>query len=539
VHPLSLAQAILPLPIHRLPLEAHWRALLFDSREPFLASIYLGTLSLALAAAAWVGPRRRGRGLFTSAAVLATLAALGKHTPFYDLLTTVAFPLRFIRYPAKAMVPAAFAWALVAGMGYDAWRERPGSDARRWRLGLALPLLALGVAAAAAALAGWLGSAALGPRLLDPGVSAAKAGELLAPMAARLAGAALACLGVAGLAWMRVGGLRAASAVAALAAFDLWIAHVSLNPTVPRKVLTYRPATLDYIDQRDGSRLYVYEYFGVKGKSERYLKQVPLEEQERLWARWPYPYSEIVQHRTSLLPPVGEIWRLFGSFDMDMRGLYPVPQARLALLLRAIEGTPGHLRVLRIGAVSRLVAFHTEGLEELVPLATLVSITGSRPEPIRVYGVPDSVPRAYVVSGNRVADGHDAFVALVDPDFDARREVILAEGLPSPPDPSFAGTARISSLTADRVRLDVELSAPGYAVLVDAYDPGWRARVDGAPARVLRANVAFRAVPVAAGRHVVELIYRPPSVLIGLAITTAGVLAAAAAAWPHRRDGSR
>jgi hypothetical protein len=536
VHPLSLAQAILPLPIHLLPLQPRWRAALFDAREPFLLSIYLGTSSLALAAAAWVGPRRRGRGLFTGAAVLATLAALGKHTPFHDLLTTVAFPLRLIRYPSKAMVLAAFATALVAGMGYDAWRERRPTDAGRWRLGLALPLVALAVAAVTAALAGWLAAPAMGRRLLDPGISAARAAQLLAPMAARLAAASLGCLVVAGLAWTRVAGLRAAGVVAGLAAFDLWMAHVSLNPTVPRQVLTYRPATLDYVDQRDGSRLYAYEYFGVIGKSERYLKPVPLEEQGWLRARWPYPYGEIVQHRTYLIPPVGEIWRLYGSYDMDMRGLYPVPQARLALLLRGIEGTPGHLRLLRIGAVSRLIAFHTEGLEELIPLATLPSL---RPEPIRVYAVPNPVPRAYVVSGTRIADGHDAFVTLVDPGFDAGREVVLAFGAPSPPDPSFAGTARIATLAADRVRLDVELSSAGYAVLVDGYDPGWRATVDGAPASVLRANVAFRAVPVAAGRHVVELVYRPRPVLIGLAITGAGILAAAMAAWPHRGDGVR
>jgi len=68
---------------------------------------------------------------------------------------------------------------------------------------------------------------------------------------------------------------------------------------------------------------------------------------------------------------VGEIWGLYGSYDVDLRGLYPVTLSRLGLLLRAAEGTPGHLRLLRIGAVSRVIARHREGLEELVLLATL------------------------------------------------------------------------------------------------------------------------------------------------------------------------
>ena len=200
------------------------------------------------------------------------------------------------------------------------------------------------------------------------------------------------------------------------------MAHVSLNPTIPRKLLTYRPSTLDYVDQRDRSRLYVYEYHGMIGKTDRYLPHVSQEEQRRLRERWPYPYAEVIAHRTYLLPPVGGIWRLYDSYDMDMRGLYPEAQARMVMLLRGIEQTPGHLRLLRIGAVSRVIAYHTAGFEQLEPLATLPSL---RPEPVHVFAVPHPVPRAYVVPGARVATGRDALAALVDPDFDPRREVIL------------------------------------------------------------------------------------------------------------------
>jgi uncharacterized membrane protein YfhO len=81
--------------------------------------------------------------------------------------------------------------------------------------------------------------------------------------------------------------------------------------------------------------------------------------------------------------------------------------------------------------------------------------------------------------------------------------------------------------------LDVDLSAPGYVVVVDAFDPGWRARVDGREAEVLRANVAFRALAVGAGRHAIELRYRPRALVTGLAITAFSVLALAAAGAAH------
>ena len=81
------------------------------------------------------------------------------------------------------------------------------------------------------------------------------------------------------------------------------------------------------------------------------------------------------------------------------------------------------------------------------------------------------------------------------------------------------------------MRLEVEAERAGYVVLADAFDPGWHATLDEAAAPLLRANVAFRAVAVPAGRHVVEIVYRPRAVSLGLALTlfTLGLVAVATA----------
>ena len=57
--------------------------------------------------------------------------------------------------------------------------------------------------------------------------------------------------------------------------------------------------------------------------------------------------------------------------------------------------------------------------------------------------------------------------------------------------------------------VDVTSEAAAYLVVADPYQPWWEARIDGAPAPLLRADGIFRAVPVPAGAHRVSFVFRP------------------------------
>jgi hypothetical protein len=71
------------------------------------------------------------------------------------------------------------------------------------------------------------------------------------------------------------------------------------------------------------------------------------------------------------------------------------------------------------------------------------------------------------------------------------------------------------------VKIEVALDRDGYLVLSDTYYPGWRAYVDGEERETLRANYAFRAVPLESGQHTVFFKYDPLSFKTGLVISLA------------------
>jgi hypothetical protein len=133
--------------------------------------------------------------------------------------------------------------------------------------------------------------------------------------------------------------------------------------------------------------------------------------------------------------------------------------------------------------------------------------------------VPEPLPRAYAVGGARIADGPAALATLLDPVFDPRRGVVLPAGEAIAPPAALSAVIRIDAWKPDYVRVEAQLDQPAFVVLVETYDPGWQATVDGAAAPLLRANVAFRAVRVPAGPHVVEFRYRPLSVIAGGAVS--------------------
>jgi hypothetical protein len=229
-----------------------------------------------------------------------------------------------------------------------------------------------------------------------------------------------------------------------------------------------------------------------------------------------------------------------GSYDGEFTGLGSRWSAPFNDAAWRRLGTVAGTRLLQIGGVSHVLYVGRSPVPGLGRPETLPSPYAC---PLQVQRVPDPMPWAYVVGGERRGrDPQSVLRRLLDPAFDPRTEVVVHEPRPPAATASAAGEVRVVSSRVDAVELDAELRVPGVLVLLEAFDPGWRASVDGAAAEVIRANGLFRGVRLPEGRHRVRFVYRPPSAAAGAATTLLGTAVAAAAlamrvrrVWSARR----
>jgi hypothetical protein len=124
------------------------------------------------------------------------------------------------------------------------------------------------------------------------------------------------------------------------------------------------------------------------------------------------------------------------------------------------------------------------------------------------------------------ANDDDAFNAIAHGEADFRRTVYLTPEAKPLVKATHQPAARIvaKDFGANRQKIVVETPADTMLVVTEAYYHNWQALVDGQPTPLLRANYAFAAVEVPAGRHEVILVYIDEAFRAGGAISICSVL---------------
>lgn len=141
---------------------------------------------------------------------------------------------------------------------------------------------------------------------------------------------------------------------------------------------------------------------------------------------------------------------------------------------------------------------------------------------VSVWHNPNALPRAFLADRYQVIPSReDIYPLVLDGDSDLSRLVYLEQepSLAPVADSLPGGSAEITSYTIDSVAVAVSTDRPQLLVLTDAWYDAWQATVDGTPTEVLRADGAFRAVPIPAGAKSVVFKFHSHRYVVGEWVT--------------------
>lgn len=478
----------------------------------FEDAAYLGVLPLIAAGAALVAWIRRRRDhvpalatvpFWTELALTGLFFALGKYNPafrfFYDHVPTFdAF-----REPVRWLILTELALAVLAGAGVQQWGRGPrvvfwsrlaaaggggmtlmALGARAW---LELPLPELETMALAVAVFGaWIAVAAL-LTLVQPLAPATTTPRPL---------------------WQ-------ATVLLAVALDLAWFAD-DLNPTIPASFFDRRAA------EGAAGRIYwfdSYQHDVTFGTDE---DETPPVEGFFDLSDYRIAVRRRDELRASLLPNLNMLDRIPSLDNNDP--LLPDAHSRYVALIEELGPEAGAL--LQAAGVTQTFGLTPEGWRGENP-ATAPAADGAT---------------AWLVSeAIWAASDEEIVAALRDPAWNPTHAVVLAGNLPRDragegrrDEASSPGTMQaLKEYPAER-RFHVTADAPAYLVFAETWYPGWSATVNGAPATLYRANLAFQAVSVPAGESEVVFRYRINGFAMGAAASALTLLIALTLLRPRR-----
>jgi hypothetical protein len=168
------------------------------------------------------------------------------------------------------------------------------------------------------------------------------------------------------------------------------------------------------------------------------------------------------------------------------------------------------------------------------------SLSARRDLPLRIaeggvnlYQVPAPVPRAlfFPAGAVRYWNEPETTERLREASFRLDQQMLLPLDRVAQ-EPVVDGAAPATPLawrrpSPDVIEVDVAAPTPGYVRLLEAYDDGWTASVDGQPTESRRADGFLLAASVSAGSHRLRFSHHTPGAAAGAAMSLVAVLVAA------------
>ncbi len=461
-------------------------------------SLYLGLPMLGLAIiGSWA---RRDFLVFVLLGGAGLILALGEYGGLYELFYHSVPLWSAFRYPERLMGFVSFSFAMLAGAGFDVMREGRTSSLPWFGAGV----LCIGLGALLAVEPSWA-------RFSDVfGIPLDLARHVATTVAKSALFSAATAFGMGTLmVWIRVKPIRcswASSAVVALILIDLARANLPVLYTASAETWTFTPGLAEAM--KNDAKGEVFGHFRVLS-----LKDARADISAQVSG------ALTPRERIAIIRRQGLFLEHNATFQIESLSSYLPGNSLVSQQI----GRNGNIRSMArynvrylIGRPSRFNQPQFAGsVVATVPDYDLALVRN--PVPL--------TPRVYLSRRPELQSPSSNAVSFLDREDFLSGEVDVIEGVSvSLPDPLQEGHAAILEYRPERISIAVDTPQPAVLVLIDAFEPGWEARIDGGDQfPILRANGLVRAVVIPAGKFQVLFNYETPLLRAGIWLSLVGI----------------
>jgi hypothetical protein len=139
---------------------------------------------------------------------------------------------------------------------------------------------------------------------------------------------------------------------------------------------------------------------------------------------------------------------------------------------------------------------------------------------------PTAMPMVTIGQKPVFSDDQAAVAAFAQTNTDFRETVFVPDEARGQVSAERQCQAQIVTTNFSNQKITIQTDSPGCSMVVisQTYYPAWKAYIDGRPSKLWRANYAFQALEVPAGRHSIQLRYEDGVFYAGAMISGLGIL---------------
>ncbi len=129
------------------------------------------------------------------------------------------------------------------------------------------------------------------------------------------------------------------------------------------------------------------------------------------------------------------------------------------------------------------------------------------------------LPRVYTVHDIKKADWPEVIPLIFTNSFNPKTTAYVSEKIIVQPEKYNRDKINIKKYEDTFRQIDVSMTSTGLLAFSEHNYPGWKAKIDGQPTKIVDVNGVFMGIVVPAGEHEIEIYFAPKSVYFGMAIS--------------------